>query len=128
MNGKALWWLDYKREPGGQKASGRPFQPSGVSWLVPASTQTGAQDGKLIFENLRKEGILQEIWVTFMIRKINIRKRNKTCDHPCFFVSDFLLWRLRTAGEQECFSPSVPPLPGPGPATEEAVFAELIVE
>lgn len=78
-----------QREPGGQKASGRLFQPSRVSWLVPASTQTGAQDGKLIFENLRKDGILQEVGITFMIRKINIRKRNEKCDHPCFVVLIF---------------------------------------
>lgn len=99
MNQKVLWWLDCRESLVARRPVRRWWQPSeheqACAWT---SGDCGVQERKLI-DSLRilgRRGILQGAWITFLMRKIIIRKRNEKCDHP-------LLWFWLTLGETESF-------------------------
>lgn len=122
MNQKVLWWLDCRECLVARRPVRRVLQPSEQEQArACTSGDCGVQDRKLMnrqFENLGRHENSSRTWVTFMIRKIIIRKRNKKCDHPYFCGFSLLSWRWRASGKQQFFYPCVSLLPSQGPAIE----------
>lgn len=118
MNQKVLWWLDCRECLVARRPVRRLLQPSEQEQArACTSGDWGArQEADEQFENLGKHENSSRAWVTFMIRKIIIRKRNKKCDHPCFCGFSLLSWRWRASGKQQFFCPCVSLLPSQGPA------------
>lgn len=73
--------------------------------------EAAAQGRKLVnwrFENPGKDRDSSRGTECFYDQAMNIRKRNKKCDHACCCDFDLLLWRLRASGKQEFFHSSYP--------------------